>query len=147
MPSRHGYESSCLAAVYAPELTREAIYYAIKNRRTYGTTGERILLKFEINGHMMGSEFRLDGGSFPQIDVTVGGTNKLEEVEVVKYSRSSGWQTIHVECPTTSTCTFTYIDANFTEDSLYYIRVTQAGEPPEMAWSSPIWVNKIEDNP
>ena len=33
-------------AVYAPELTREAVFDAIRQRRTYGTTGCRLLLDF-----------------------------------------------------------------------------------------------------
>lgn len=38
--------ASGLAAVWAPENTREAIFAAFKRREVYGTTGSRILLRF-----------------------------------------------------------------------------------------------------
>ena len=43
-----------LAAVWAPELTREAIWEAIAARRTYGVTGDRIELWWELDGTPMG---------------------------------------------------------------------------------------------
>ncbi|HIJ56105.1 MAG TPA: DUF3604 domain-containing protein, partial [Deltaproteobacteria bacterium] len=44
-----------LTCVLAEELTRESIFNALKNRRCYGTTGPRMALRFEANGHPMGS--------------------------------------------------------------------------------------------
>jgi hypothetical protein len=131
----HRY-GTALIAVYAPELTRESLFDSIKNRHTYGTTGERILLEFSIDGNVMGSEYR--ESDLPEISVTVGGTNTLESVEVMKYSNSSGWESIHTESSAQLTCTFAYTDTDFTEDSLYYVRVIQTDG--EIAWSSPIWV-------
>jgi len=45
-----------LAAVLAPELTREAIFAALRARRTYAVSGDRILLDYRLNGHVMGQE-------------------------------------------------------------------------------------------
>jgi hypothetical protein len=42
--------SGGLAAVWAAELTREAVFDALYARRCYGTTGARILLDFRLNG-------------------------------------------------------------------------------------------------
>jgi len=47
-----------LTCVLAKELTRKSIFQAIKHRRCYGTTGKRILLSYEANGHPMGSIIR-----------------------------------------------------------------------------------------
>lgn len=44
-----------LTCVLAEELTREAVFEALKNRRCYGTSGPRIDLEFEIDGYPMGS--------------------------------------------------------------------------------------------
>jgi len=44
-----------LTCVLAEELTREAVFEALKNRRCYGTSGPRIDLEFEIDGRPMGS--------------------------------------------------------------------------------------------
>ena len=133
----HRY-GTALMAVYASDLTREGVFDGMKNRRTYGTTGERILLEFSIDGNQMGSEY-LESGQ-PEIVVTVGGTDILDEVEIMKYSNSSGWERAYSDSPGQNICSFNYNDMGFAEDSLYYVRVTQ--RDGEMAWSSPIWVDK-----
>lgn len=50
-----------LAAVWASEKTREAIWEAILSRRTYAVTGDRIICRFQVNGVDMGGEVE-DGG-------------------------------------------------------------------------------------
>ena len=45
-----------IAAVLAEEKTRECIWEAIKSRRTYALTGDRILCDFKVNDSYMGSE-------------------------------------------------------------------------------------------
>ena len=44
-----------LVAALARELTRDAVFEALFERRTYATTGARILLDFTLNRHGMGS--------------------------------------------------------------------------------------------
>lgn len=73
--TRGGY-----VGAYAPELTREALWEALWRRRCYATTGERIILWVEVDGHPMGEEF--EGGAPPNISVKVHGTAPLHEVEV-----------------------------------------------------------------
>jgi len=129
-----------LMCLYAAELTRDALWDTMKNtRQMYGTTGERILLEFHIDGNTMGAE--IVKSSPPELHVTVGGTKNLEKVEVIKYSRNDGWETIHTEEPSARICELAFTDSVFSEDSLYYIRVTQVRNR-ELAWSSPIWVNR-----
>lgn len=45
-----------LAAIVAEEKTRESLWNALKARRTYAVTGDRILCDFKINDAWMGSE-------------------------------------------------------------------------------------------
>jgi len=73
--TRGGY-----TGVYASELTREALWEALWSRRCYATTGERVILRVDVDGHMMGEEFR--GSTTPNISVKVVGTVPLHEVEV-----------------------------------------------------------------
>jgi len=75
MATQGGY-----TAVYAKELTREALWEAFWARRTYGTTGEKILLHVESNGHLMGDEYST--ANSPKIKVNIIGTSTLHEVEV-----------------------------------------------------------------
>ena len=50
-----------LTCVLAPELTRDAVFDALRERRCYGTTGPRIDLSFEIQRRPMGSVLEVDG--------------------------------------------------------------------------------------
>jgi len=136
-----GYETSVITGAYSNELSREAIYHAIKNRNTYATTGEKILVEFSVNGNIMGSEFELANGEQPTISFKVGGTNTINEVVVWKYSSAKGWEKNFVLVGNSEIISEEYIDTDFDRNSLYYLRVTQNGNPLELAWTSPIWVN------
>lgn len=67
-----------LAAVYAGELTREAIFDALAARRCYATTGARILLDIAAGAHPMGADFTTT--SPPNITGEVIGTAPLHLV-------------------------------------------------------------------
>ncbi len=43
-----------LGAVFAPEHSRDAIFDGMKDKRTYATTGDRIILNLDVNGTGMG---------------------------------------------------------------------------------------------
>lgn len=76
------YAKAGLAAVYATGLTLEALLDALKARRCYGTTGARMLVRTEADGHLMGEEYAT---SFhPAISVFVAGTAPLESVEIFR---------------------------------------------------------------
>lgn len=71
-----------LTALYARELTRAALFEALQARRCYGTTGDRIILTVEGDGHLMGAEYTT--AVPPTLTVTVTGTTELETVEVYR---------------------------------------------------------------
>ena len=81
-PCRPNKVKGGLTAVYADELTRRSIWEALKSRRCYGTTGARILLHVDVNGHMMGEEFSTE--EYPKIKVEVHGTNLINRVQVYR---------------------------------------------------------------
>ena len=74
-----------LAAVWAEELTREAIWEAIGARRCYAVTGDRIELEFRLNGRPMGSEVAADGER--EVAVRVEGMDEISQVEVLRNGR------------------------------------------------------------
>lgn len=129
-----------LAAVWATELTREAIFDAIHARRCYGTTGARIILEFLVNDHDMGEELRIDDKTAPRkIQVYVRGTDSIAQIEILRNG-----SVVHVETPDLrkdrETVNLEWEDNTALEDSaFYYVRVRQGDG--EMAWSSPIWVD------
>ena len=145
-----------LTGVYATELTRPAIFEAIRKRRCYATTGEPIVLDFRVNGRFMGSEIAAADG--PVVEATVMGTAPLIAVEVVKWAGGQSPFAVVYKAPVSGVqAKVWWRDPEFRTDSLYYLRVTQQVSPElaakyknapdnpfpsEMAWSSPVWVSK-----
>jgi len=133
------WRSSPLAAVWATELTREAIFQAMWDRRCYATSGARILLETWVNGAPMGSEIRRDASESGPVHVraSVTGTAELATIDIVRNNRD-----IYTCRPRSEEATFEFHDelddAPDAGDLYYYLRVTQVDG--EMAWSSPVWV-------
>jgi hypothetical protein len=75
--TRGGY-----TAVFAENLSKEALWEAFWARRVYGTTGEKIVLEVEIDGHLMGEEYDAEGPV--SIKVNVLGTKPLHMVEIMR---------------------------------------------------------------
>ena len=133
----YGYHGG-LAAVWATAFTRQAIWDALYARRCYGTTGARILLRFALNGRIMGEEVALPATTLRTIDAEVIGTAPVARLEVVKNNRD-----VHAVTSESREVRLRWADPAGAEQlaDFYYLRVTQADD--EMAWSSPIWVTGI----
>ena len=132
------------AAVTATGLTREEIFDGLYHRRTYGTTGVKILLDFIINGQPMGGMVTSNGA--PRLKIEAHGTDEIEFVEVLRYCKSDGaFIVLHTLYPEGPDYTWSQTDTTFKEDSIYYIRLRQVRlvrTRVAMAWSSPIWVKR-----
>ncbi|MEQ8819472.1 MAG: CehA/McbA family metallohydrolase [Sumerlaeia bacterium] len=135
MARRRDCHRTGLAVVLAPELTREAIFDAMKRRRTYGTTGNKPRLDFRIDDHVMGSEFETENG---EVEILARVTSREDILWMTVVKDNKVW--------------YEYgggdFDQRFTigdeiapgEEHFYYLRVEFEGE--HMAWSSPIWVKR-----
>ena len=121
-----------IAAVLAKELTREAIFDAIRNRRCYASTGVRAIIEFTINGAMLGSEIRT--GEERVIEVSVRAPFEIAKLDLVKNNQNHR----SVE-PGASRGSLSMVEPGSDDADYYYVRVTMADG--HMAWSSPIWVN------
>ncbi len=75
-------DSGGLAAVVAPEKTTDAIFDAMKNLSAYATTGDRILLDFNVNDASMGS--RISHTETRKIHGRVYGTAPVESITLIK---------------------------------------------------------------
>ena len=71
-----------LTCVMARELTREGIFEALRARRCYGTTGQRILLDVSVDGSPMGSEIRTEEP--PEFEVECVGVAPIERVHLMR---------------------------------------------------------------
>lgn len=141
--ARPGLSHFGLTAVRAPELTREAIFDALLAGRSYGTTGERILLDLSVAGVTMGRVGQARGAL--RGAVSVAAPSLIEKVEVYAWDSSAGeWRVAaRWEHPGQA------LEATFEDDleagrRVYYVRVdleVPTGRRPARAWSSPVWID------
>lgn len=125
-------EGAGLAAVFAKELTREAIFDALAARHCYATTGSPIVLEFFVNGQMMGEEISAPENSRSEIMARVAGTEEIERIELIKNNL-----VITSKETKGSVVEFKY-DERSAPGDYYYIRVLQIDG--HRAWSSPVWL-------
>jgi hypothetical protein len=135
----HKGEPATRTAVLARELTRAAIFEALRHRRNYAVSHAPIGLNVQVNGHFMGEAIAIDGA--PRIAVDIQGTDRIEEVVIIR--DGAVLHSIHPGAPKVK---FEYVDRAFGGKSYYYVRVIQADLDEHgnrsRAWSSPIWVTK-----
>jgi hypothetical protein len=152
--SYHVDDGNGLACLIAGELTRDAIWQALYDRRCYATTGDRILLDFRLSleGHPrsypMGTDLPVDlAATGPRtLTIHVAGTHHLDSVEILRNNR-----VVFSTRPDAEDYAATWTDPGgaatialppaFPGDSpflYYYIRVRQKNR--QLAWSSPIWL-------
>jgi hypothetical protein len=126
-----GYPSMGIAGIWAGELSRKSIWEALMAKRIYGTSGARILLEFEIDGHLMGETFELKDEAEMQIKVHAIGTTKIKQVEILENARILFKDEVGK----------TEVNLRYTHTIKpdYYYRVRLMQTDQEMAWSSPIW--------
>ncbi|MEC7489098.1 MAG: hypothetical protein VYA17_05865 [Pseudomonadota bacterium] len=75
------YGEGLMGALVA-DLTRSEILKAIRERRTFALTGDRIELHFHVNGSVMGSD--INAGDAIDVEYLVRGRDEIEMVEVVQ---------------------------------------------------------------
>lgn len=81
-----------LTGIWAEANTREDVMAAIRARRTYGVTGDRIEVSFTVNGRPMGSV--VEAGDC-DVEFEVAGWDEITLVELVRDGR-----TVHAWTPT-----------------------------------------------
>jgi len=120
-----------IMGVWATALTRSAIFDALWRRRVFATTNVRVLLRFEVNGHPMGSEIRAGGPR--TIRVTAASEAPFSRVDLVRNGA-----TLASVRPNAQTVNWQVEDAGQETVDWYYARLTR--QDGQLAWSSPVWV-------
>ena len=133
-----------LTAVRASRLTREAVFQALYDRRTYGTTGAKIILEVTVNGASMGQTVQLLRPTV--VTVEAYGTRPIRRIEVLRYQPGQkDFEVIHQWTPGSRDFRGKYADAQVKAGAVYYVRLGQSlpvRGRPSMAWSSPVWIRK-----
>jgi len=78
--------------VWAESLSRDGLWEAIKHRRTVALTGDRIQLKFSLNGHPMGAV--CPPTEARHIHVEIVGDDRIDSIDLLHNNKI-----IHRECP------------------------------------------------
>lgn len=81
-----GHHGAGRTAVLSDELTRSALFAALRARRCYAVTGDKIELDFRVNGAVMGSELSFVGRR--ELTVRVRAEDALDRIEVLKNGRT-----------------------------------------------------------
>ena len=127
-----------LAALWVKEVSRKGIIEALRARRCFGTTGDKIFVDFKVNKAFMGESAKLEGA--PKIEILATGQKTLQKIELLRNSRVvKSWT------PERNGKTFSiqYADNDYKKEKdvlYYYVRVTQTDE--HLAWSSPVFLEK-----
>ncbi|MFB3896540.1 MAG: CehA/McbA family metallohydrolase [bacterium] len=120
------------SGILAKSLTREGILDAYRNRRTYATTGEKILVDFQADNHVLGEEYSTN--TAPEFSIHVKGTNLLHYVYLIRNN-----EVIQTNGGDSYEARFKFTDTKIPKGTnWYYLRVLQ--RDGSMAWSSPIWI-------
>lgn len=137
----HGY-GVAYACVYAPENTREAVWQAMWDRRSYGSTTYGLVLDFRSGEHWMGEEW--SSKEAPALEIYVKGARPIRSIEILGRSK-----VLHavgsVDQPLNAAeHRLRWADPEWeaqSKEQWYYVRVIQVDD--EMAWSSPVWVRPV----
>ena len=74
-----------LTGLYADALTREGVFEAVRARRTFAVTGDRIALDVRLNGHWMGQV--LEATDRREIEIRAAGWDEIDRIELLKNNR------------------------------------------------------------
>jgi len=120
-----------LTAALMPELRRRELVDALRERRTWATTGARILLDFEVADVEMGQEGKAKRA---EVEAEVHGAGELARLEIIRDGA-----VVHAVEVTGLDAEIEWEDPEaLGERAWYYLHVIQ--RDGEEAWSSPVWV-------
>ncbi len=134
-----------LTAVFAPTLSRRSVFDAVRARRCYATSLERICLDVTVGGAGMGASVEWPDGRRPrEVRAVAAARSRIETIDLVRNGR-----TIRAEPVAHWRGALAFADAADLDDvaiesgssgrfAYYYVRVTCASGA--QAWSSPVWV-------
>ncbi len=125
------------ACLLLESTSREGMMDAIRKRHAYAAT-DNIILDFRARSagkeYIQGDAF--DATSAPQLVVNVQGTGVIKQIDLIGQQKF-----LYTTRPGAKSARFEFTDTDMgSGESWYYVRVLQ--EDGQMAWSSPVWVNR-----
>ncbi|MCK5701346.1 MAG: DUF3604 domain-containing protein, partial [Cyclobacteriaceae bacterium] len=128
-----------VAALWVKEVSREGIIEALRSRRAFATTGDKMVVDFSVNKAISGTT--TFSNKVPEMAIEVKGQYPLEKVELLRNSK-----VIHQFNIEGDALDFAQVfsDRSYRDEEevlYYYVRVSQKNKA--LAWSSPVWVERI----
>jgi hypothetical protein len=125
------------ACTLATDFTREGLIDAMRLRHSYGATDNIVLdyrMQTEGKEYLQGDIVKAPGAF--KLTVKVLGTMPVRQIDIIRNN-----QFVHNLNPMEREVGFTYVDNQPPSgESYYYVRVIQVDD--QMAWSSPIWIQR-----
>ncbi|MCD6354122.1 MAG: DUF3604 domain-containing protein [Prolixibacteraceae bacterium] len=128
-----------VAALWVKELSRHGILEALRSRRCFATTGDKMIIDFRINGAVNGSVVTTD--KIPVLQIKVKGQRELSKIEIL---RNSAVIKEYLLLDDSIHFNEIFNDENYKEGNgalYYYVRATQKNDA--IGWSSPVWVKNV----
>ena len=134
-----------ITGVWATELTRHAVFEALRERRTFATTGPRMILTLHVNDGLMGSEIRAGHTAVRHVRVRAVTCEPIDRIEVIRNG-----VVVHEKAGPGADRTLEWEDTDPLEKHLpkrelteerfayYYARITTVNGA--RGWTSPVWV-------
>jgi hypothetical protein len=139
-PTRGQHGWAGITGLMCPELTPEAVFEAFYERRTYATTGPRMVGDFQLGDWKMGSEATLGPDEDRKLRIKLFGTDAWEAVQVV--SNGSVIADLVGKEPVAPEFETEWCDerpGRPLRNTYYYIRARQSDG--HCLWLSPIWLD------
>jgi hypothetical protein len=142
--SDHASTHNSWAGIWAEQVSRDGLLNAMLARRTCAASDE-IVLKVTAPGRMVGEKFAWPADKPFEMEIAVSAPDTILRVDVVRNSKY-----IFTRAPGARTATLRFRDADPPQGpAYYYVRVFQRDPEnpdgdPEIAWSSPFFVNYKE---
>jgi hypothetical protein len=121
-----------IMGVWAPELTREAIFDALWDRNCFATTNVRMPIRFSVCGEQQGGSVRSDDDR----PVHLWAASEVPIARATIVRGGEDWQVLE---PHERVVDWSVEDAASGGSEYYYARIER--EDGWMGWSSPVWVN------
>ena len=136
-----------LTGCYAPVLTRKDIFTALRERRTFATTGQRMIISFEADGTWMGGEYFSQDNSPRIIRARAICPQEIETVEIIRNGKvvssvaGDGKADVSFEWKDNEPLKNLLVEREMTDErfAYYYLRVKTVDN--DFGWSSPVWVS------
>lgn len=123
------HEGCGITMIFSGELSRPAIYDALKNRHVYGSSGARVIAAFYADNAFMGSTIKPNGNITLRLEVEAD-----DNIKRIRLMKNSVTEAEWTEFGTVADLKY-IVSA---ERAYYYFTVML--QHNEMCWISPIWV-------